>query len=76
MTSKLEKDIVESVKEGLHSIGKNTRFVDKSITQRVILTSILNNKLWKKGQNIFNVISYWVQSKDDITLSKKEKQFE
>ena len=31
-TSKLEKDIVESVKEGLYSIGKKTRSIDKSIT--------------------------------------------
>ena len=30
-TSKLQKDIVESVKEGLHSIGKKSRSIDKSI---------------------------------------------
>ena len=47
-TSKLQKDIVESVKEGLHSIGKKSRSADKSIARRVILTSVLNKKLWKK----------------------------
>ena len=33
-TSKLEKDIVESVKEGLHSIGEKTRSTDKSIARK------------------------------------------
>ena len=49
-TSKLQKDIVESVKEGLHSIGKKSRSVDKSIARRVILTFVINKKLWKKRQ--------------------------
>ena len=44
-TSKLQKYIVESVMEGLHSIGKKTRSIDKSITWRVILTYVLNKKL-------------------------------
>ena len=59
-TSKLQKDIVESVKEGLHSIGKKSRSADKSITQRVIPTSVLNKNLCQKKIDLFSIISYWV----------------
>ena len=46
--SNVQKNIVESVQEHLHSIGKTTRSVDKSISRRVILTSILNKNMSQK----------------------------
>ena len=48
--SNIQKNIVESVKDGLHSIGKTTRCADKSISRRVILTSILNKNMSQKRQ--------------------------
>lgn len=48
--SDLHKDIVENVKGGLGSVGKQYRSMDKAISRRVILTSIANKEMSQKRQ--------------------------
>ena len=49
-SSQLQKYIVDNVKKGLVNIGKKSRKLDKTISRRVMLTSLVNERLPQKRQ--------------------------